>query len=255
MTEPKRDYKTLYLRLSQGVGLTDSLSLPSREYSGDVTSKLGEKNWRVRSQRHIAAVLEGRGILNIVEAIKKAGYYGALMELPEVRRVGVVEAAQALQKRWSPRLMVHLWDRLELSRTGCDLLRHVLSFQYAPTTDHYNRLQLWTNPKNESDSVDFPVLPGRVEREREYSELAETCGIEVSATGNCQRDACMAAQDLYTNYKTAMRTNFSRLRPAQPLFMFDGTGQSLGKGLCHAELGSADFKGDCMQSRKTLQPL
>ena len=44
-------------------------------------------------------------------------------------------------------------------------------------------------------------------------------------------------------------------RPVQPILYFDGTGGSLGRGICHAEIGSADFIGDCKQSRATLSPL
>ena len=44
-------------------------------------------------------------------------------------------------------------------------------------------------------------------------------------------------------------------RPAQPFLYLDGTGQSLGKPLTHTELGSADYAGDCKQSRSTLEPL
>eukprot|EP00965_Chrysotila_dentata_P011375 371562-Pleurochrysis_carterae.AAC.1 len=53
----------------------------------------------------------------------------------------------------------------------------------------------------------------------------------------------------------SMRSNFSHERPAQPILYLDGTGQALGKGLGHAELGSADFNGSCKQSRATLEPL
>ena len=251
--EPKRNYKKHFEALSGEVGLTDSFTLPSRDFSGATG---GERMWRIRTVRHISKVIEGRGIANILDAIKRAGYFDQLLDVPEVRRAGIMTAVKAFQDRWSPRLMVHLWDRLDLSRTGCELLRHVLSFRYAPDRDHYDKLKVWTNPHDENDSIDFPCLPGRTEREREYNALAETCGICVSDTGNCQRDASTAASDLYSNYKSALRKIFTRLRPAMPLFMFDGTGQSLGRGLCHAELGSADFAAnDCMQSRSTLQPL
>ena len=59
----------------------------------------------------------------------------------------------------------------------------------------------------------------------------------------------------YSNFSEAMRDDFTTKRPAQPLLFVDGTGGSLGKGVCHSELGSADFAGDCKQSRLTLSPL
>ena len=52
-----------------------------------------------------------------------------------------------------------------------------------------------------------------------------------------------------------MRTDFSATRPARPILFFDGTGGSLGKGITHAEIGSADFTGTCKQSRNSLSPL
>ena len=253
--EVRRNFKEIFAKLSAAVGLTDSVSLPSRQFTGSIEAPFAQRNWRCRSIRHIAAVLTGRGICNIIQALKKAGYWTELLEQPEVRREGVQFAVDRLQERWSPRLMVHLWDRLELSRNGCELLRHVLSHRYDPDKDHYDTLHVWKNQDDETDCIRFPVLPGRVEREREYARLADLCEINISDTGNCQRDASMAAADMYSNYQHALRTNFTTRRPAQPIFMFDGTGQSLGRGLCHAELGCADFIGDCMQSRKTLQPL
>lgn len=51
-----------------------------------------------------------------------------------------------------------------------------------------------------------------------------------------------------------MRTNFSAERPAQPVLYLDATGSSLGRGITHAEIGSADFDGSCRQSRSTLAP-
>ena len=49
---------------------------------------------------------------------------------------------------------------------------------------------------------------------------------------------------MYSAYAGAMRKNFSKSRPAMPTYLFDGTGQQLGKTLCHGEMGSADFIGD-----------
>ena len=51
-----------------------------------------------------------------------------------------------------------------------------------------------------------------------------------------------------------MRTNFTADRPAQPVLYLDATGSSLGRGITHAEIGSADFDGSCRQSRSTLAP-
>ena len=178
------------------------------------------------------------------------------MDLSDVQRPVAQAAAAAIQGRWTPRLSVFLWDRLDLSRSECENLRNLISFKYHPDIDKNLPLHMWENPDDPSDFVEFPVLPGRYAREREFAAIAAEAEIKVSASGNCcQRDACAAASEMYSAYSAAMRSNFSEDRPAQPTFLFDGTGQSLGKPLCHAELGSADFINDCRQSRKTLQPL
>ena len=45
----------------------------------------------------------------------------------------------------------------------------------------------------------------------------------------------------------ALRKHFSPARPAMPVLVVDGTGQSLNKALTHCELGTADFQGECKQ--------
>ena len=134
--EPKRNYKKHFEALSGEVGLTDSFTLPSRDFSGATG---GERMWRIRTVRHISKVIEGRGIANILDAIKRAGYFDQLLDVPEVRRAGIMTAVKAFQDRWSPRLMVHLCQvRLDLSRTGLDAIYSgtCFHFRYAPDRDH-----------------------------------------------------------------------------------------------------------------------
>ena len=102
-------------------------------------------------------------------------------------------------------------------------------------------------------------IAGRVLREREFSQIAKEMNITVGANGRCERDAIECTARLYSNYSKALRNDFSSKRPAQPVMFFDGTGSSLGRGLCHGEIGCADFRAvgdaDARQSRSTLQPL
>ena len=101
----------------------------------------------------------------------------------------------------------------------------------------------------------MPCIVGRAGREKLFVQLADEGEIHVGENGRCERDACKCAAQLYSRFSRAMRSNFSPERPARPILFFYGTGGSLGKGICHAELGSADFTGDCKQSRATLNPL
>ena len=65
--------------------------------------------------------------------------------------------------------------------------------------------------------------------------MVQAAEIQVSASGHaCERNAVVAASEMYSAYRKAMRSNFSAHRSAMPIYYFDGTGQSLGKGLCHA---------------------
>ena len=228
---------------------------PKVTYTGNIDSATGYSNWQKRVVGHLAAVLKGRPIEQVILALKRVGTLEQLYECASLGRKFAEIFSKKIEEHWTPRLTVHLWDRLNLSRRECDDLRHLLSFQYVPAVDSYRPLPLWQNIDAECDDVPFPVLPGRFQREKELAAITAEAGIQVDSFGNCQRNACVAATELYSAYAGAMRKNFTAERPAQPVYLFDGTGQSLGKPLCHAEMGSADFTGDCRQSRKTLQPL
>ena len=71
----------------------------------------------------------------------------------------------------------------------------------------------------------------------------------------CEGDTKRVSEQMYAKYQRAMRTNYSEARPAQPVFYIDATGSGLGRGLTHAEMGSADFIGNAFQSRSSMQPL
>ena len=73
--------------------------------------------------------------------------------------------------------------------------------------------------------------------------------------GSCQRDTVKVTEAMYRNFSVAMRSDFSVARPAQPVLYLDATGASLGRGFTHVEMGSADFAGECRQSRATMGPL
>ena len=136
-----------------------------------------------------------------------------------------------------------------------DDLRHILSFMYRPLTDSDDRIIVWQSATDLNDSLNMSALVGRAGRETLFSSLVEEEHIVVGDNGRCERDAQRCATQLYSRFGGAMRSDFSAERPARPIYYFDGTGGSLGKGIAHAELGSADFTGGCKQSRATLCPL
>jgi hypothetical protein len=208
--------------------------------------------------RHITAVLRDRPMAHIVHAIRRLCRLRELAQCREFAAEAKVIAQHVmstLATRWNARLSVHLWDRLELSSRRMDDLGHLLSSEYNPATDEFDVLRVWENPDDPTDFVPMRRLVGRSGREHLFAELADRCEITVGEGGRCERDARRCASQLYSRYSRAMRSNFSPQRPARPILYFDGTGGSLGKGIAHAELGSADFTGDCKQSRATLSPL
>lgn len=254
-TAVTRDYEKLFERLRAEIGLTYALKLPTREFQGDASLPTSYTNWRTRSTQHISAILKDRPLVCVVDALKASGHFDKILELPEIRRALAKDVIINVQGHWGARLAVHLWDRLDLSRSQYDTLRHLLSFQYDPKLNEYNCIKVWENPDDPEDFISMAALAGRHLREAEYERIVAGADIVVSEKGSCSRSATKAAAELYSNYASALRKTYTNERPAQPVLVVDGTGQSLSKALTHAELGSADFTGECKQSRKTLQPL
>ena len=244
--------------LRESVGVAANRQAPPRYFTGDESKPAARKMWEKRSTCHIAAVLRDRPVEHITTALRRLGCLRELADCggfaTECKRI-VSGALGVISDRFSARLSVHIWDRLSLSRSKMDDLRHLLSSLYQPESDSYSRIRVWQNPTDPNDFLEMPYLVGRAGREKLFNQLADECEIMVGENGRCERDACACATQMYSRFRLAMRDNFSCDRPARPILYFDGTGGSLGKGITHAELGSADFDGDCKQSRATLSPL
>ena len=246
------DYKSKCEALKDATGIrAHSYAVPPRQGSDSL------------STRHMAAVLQGRGegddINLVANALARCGYLEPLAQAPAFQPVARAIAAAAVarvQEHWSPHHAVHVWDRLELSRSQCEALRHLLSFVYDPVVDKFVPIRAWQNPHRPSDYVLSAKLASRQAREGEYHQIAAGMDVVVGVNGRCERDVVKCASLFYTNYAAALRKEYSEHRPAQPVLFLDGTGGALGRGICHAELGSADFDApDTKQSRATLQPL
>lgn len=152
--------------------------VPAREFTGDMSKPTAVSNWTKLSTRHIAAVIRGRPMSHIVAAMSRrdsAHPTGRLQEMAEAPSFAseakniVQQALRNLQEHWSARLSVHVWDRLELSSSKMETLRHLLSFMYKPMNDHYEPIIVWTNPSDPTDRVAAPCLVGRFGREKLFN--------------------------------------------------------------------------------------
>ena len=252
--------------VKEAIGIpADRVSVPARTCP-TTTSSFTTENWEKLSMRHMSAVLKGRGegadIDLIAQSLERLGYLERLAATKSFMPYAKVIARAAvdnIQSHWSALHAVHVWDQLELSHRQMDTLSHLLSDVYHPGKDKYAPILAWQNPFNPKDYLITPRLANKHKRERCYQTIAEEMGIVVGDDGRCERDAGKLASALYTKYARALRSNFTAERPAQPVLFLDGTGGSLGKGICHGEIGCADFKkvgdSDTKQSRSTLQPL
>eukprot|EP00965_Chrysotila_dentata_P152283 5032378-Pleurochrysis_carterae.AAC.1 len=136
-----------------------------------------------------------------------------------------------------------------------ETLRHLLSFVHDTQQDSYKPIRVWENPNDPMDFLVMASLSSRQTREKEFDAMASEANIIVGPNGHCQRESVALVRDMYSNFAGAMRSIFSAERPAQPVLYLDATEASLGRGVTHCEIGSADFTGTTKQSRATLAPL
>ena len=262
-------------------------TVPALSYEGGGSSG----SYKGRVQRHVKSVLQGRldteeSAQAVARGIAAAGDDAVLrlMETPEFAAYTQAEVKASMAKvaeHWSARLSVHVWDRLDLTDSKMDTLRHLLSFVFDRSTGKYVPIRIWENPNDPSDYLVMTQLVPRDKWKAEFNSMAAKCNItvrvqtivhlasqplylaqapsqpltpQVGANGKCERDSIELTDSMYSRFQAAMRSNFSEQRPAQPILFLDATGASLGRGVTHAEIGAADFDGSCRQSRSTLAP-
>ena len=243
--------------LARSVGLPPGkYTVPSQRFEGIETDE-AKAVWEQRSKHHMITVLKGRPADLVAKSLVSAGLADEVMATKPFETYHRATAAAVIAKveeHWSARMSVHIWDRLDLSRRGMEKLRHLLSFIFNPVLNMYIPLAVWIS-KWRLPSVFGPTLVSRQKREAEFSRLTANAEIVVDAMGSCQRDTVRVTEAMYNNFTAAMRSDYSEARPAQPVLYLDATGASLGRGFTHVEMGSADFAGDCKQSRATMGPL
>eukprot|EP00966_Prymnesium_polylepis_P323969 7380090-Prymnesium_polylepis.1 len=80
-------------------------------------------------------------------------------------------AVENILNHWTNRLAVHVWDRLDLSESKMETLRHLLSFVYNKQTDDYDPIKIWVNPNDERDYLVMAKLASRPARKARRSSI------------------------------------------------------------------------------------
>ena len=158
-------------------------------------------------------------------ALDRLGYLKQLVDAEGFRKLRKELICGALDKwqlHWSARHALHVWDKLDLSRSQFETLRHLLSLIYDPVTGKYMPIKVWEDPDDPKSCVVACQLAPRKPREALYHQLADDCGILVSpVTGRCERDSVKLVDAMYSDFKDAMRSDFTEERPAQLFFYLD----------------------------------
>eukprot|EP00965_Chrysotila_dentata_P041824 1387473-Pleurochrysis_carterae.AAC.1 len=78
----------------------------------------------------------------------------------------VPETFDRVNEHWTARLSVHVGDRLELSRSKMETLRHLLSYVYDKEADAYKPIRIWENPNDPNDFSVMASLSSRLAGEK-----------------------------------------------------------------------------------------
>ena len=128
--------------LKQALGVAWNRNLPARSFCGDRTKQYSLDTWKKRTVKHLVAVLAGRaegddGLDVIVHVLKRLGYLELIMQhssCKKLRKAIVEEAIKKWQLHWSARHALHIWDKLDLSRSQFETLRHLLYICFLSST-------------------------------------------------------------------------------------------------------------------------
>eukprot|EP00965_Chrysotila_dentata_P256610 6212597-Pleurochrysis_carterae.AAC.4 len=130
--------------LKEAVGIDARYNkVPDATFQGDSNKVHTIESWAKRSKRFVQSTLDGRldtdeGARAVVKGIASAAGSDGMARLantPEflsMQKAAVADATDAIYKHWTARLFVHIWDRLGLSRSQMEMLRHLLSFVFNP---------------------------------------------------------------------------------------------------------------------------
>eukprot|EP00965_Chrysotila_dentata_P009025 293530-Pleurochrysis_carterae.AAC.1 len=116
------------------VGLdTNNISTPATTFVGNADRPTVLKRWADKVKKHVGAVLRGRCdtdesarlVAKALQSSNGKDGIARLMQTPEFIAHDKDVAKQTLNKmeeHWTARFSVHVWDRLELSRSKMETL-------------------------------------------------------------------------------------------------------------------------------------
>ena len=87
----------------------------------------------------------------MAQALHSTGYLKRLVEADLFQPVAkgiVLAAAGKVQEHWTARHSVHVWDRLELSRSQMETLRHLLSYPAPPPLPEWRYTGMDVRPRS-----------------------------------------------------------------------------------------------------------
>ena len=214
---------------------------------------------RKRGLPFLKSVISERPAANVATALAAGGYdfLKELLECSEFQpliKETIEEIISKIQERWSPRLAVLIMSDLQLSRSQFDALRHYLSFEYDVTDDVYKKLNLYVNPKNVREKIDFPTLAARKPREADRDMLYGLCGVESSEDGMVSyiKDQRGAVSKMVADHWDAISSDVKEgRRPLLVAGFGDATGGWRGASITHFETGIASWESkDIKQGSK-----
>ena len=214
------------------------------------------------SVRHMAAVMKGRGEEMVLAAFKKAYGQEGLLRMAELKqfqpviKAAVTSARDIMKQRFDGRHGVYVMSFFDLSRRKYENLNHASFDTYNADHDNYDRLTIWVNQHDTSDTVEAPAFAGRRIIEKERAAMYAGCEVLTSADGtSVERDVEVVAISLYSRYWMAMRTDISMSRKAQLCLFFDVTGGFRSTPFNHIEVGSADWASGRALSQLAIEPV
>lgn len=212
-----------------------------------------------RNVKFLSAAMDGRDPKAIGAAIGRNEKIRSVLDSYLFQRevkVVVHDVLQVIQEHWSARHAVILMSEVHLSLSEMDALRHLLSFIYDHDKDLYERIIVWTNATDETDTLTAPTLASRYAWEKERAMVYGKCGVESSADGlfSGVSDLEGSLVGLVEHYWDALDAAVQQ-QEKELMFVLtgDATGGWRGDSITHGEIGIGSFeKGKALSKLAAL---